>query len=112
MPLSRKTFRKFINDIPWAKVYNKVANTEKGQRIHPTKSNDPKSNLRIDKGAKVADDKHELVIQANKNADNAEVKKSAQKDSHRILANCTINPTTKEAEKAGEDLEKSFRENN
>lgn len=45
-----------------------------------------------------------------KGADDPEVKKSAQKDSHRILAKCTINPKEGDGEQAKSDLEASFRD--
>lgn len=87
-----KTFRQYVGIISWAKVFKKAESTERGQRLWPTGSQDKKLNFRIDKGAKISDTQHEIIIQANKGADDPEVKKSAQKDSHRILAKCTINP--------------------
>jgi hypothetical protein len=41
-----------------------------------------------------------------------EVKKSAQKDSHRILAKYIIDPNKVDAEKAKLGLEESFKANN
>jgi hypothetical protein len=41
-----------------------------------------------------------------------EVKKSAQKDSHRILAKCVIDPKKVDAEQAKLDLEQSFKASN
>jgi len=38
-------------------------------------------------------------MQANKNADDAEVKKSAQKDSHKILAKCVIDVKNEDPQK-------------
>jgi hypothetical protein len=40
------------------------------------------------------------------------LKKSAQKDSHMILAKCVIDPDKVEAEKAKLDLEEAFKANN
>ncbi|RMZ82266.1 hypothetical protein DV738_g1898, partial [Chaetothyriales sp. CBS 135597] len=100
MPISIKQFRRFVDGIPWARVYKKAETATKGQRIYPSKSNDKKANFRIDKGAKISENEHELVLQANKDAENAEVKKSAQKDSHKILAKCVIDPQNVDEQKA------------
>ncbi|OJJ84755.1 uncharacterized protein ASPGLDRAFT_57702 [Aspergillus glaucus CBS 516.65] len=105
-----KTFRQYVGIIPWAKVFKKAESTERGQRLWPTGSQDKKLNFRIDKGAKISDTQHEIIIQANKGADDPEVKKSAQKDSHRILAKCTINLKKGDGEQAKSDLEASFRD--
>jgi HJR/Mrr/RecB family endonuclease len=68
--------------------------------------------FRIDKGATISDSQQELILQANKDAENVQVKKSDQKDSHRILAKCVIDPNKVDAEKAKVDLEESFKANN
>ena len=47
--------------------------------------NDASSNFRVDRGSEV-DGKFEVVLQANKNADDRKVREAAQKDSHAILA--------------------------
>lgn len=112
MPISIKTIRKFLDGVPWAKIYKKAENTTKGQRLYPSQSNDKKLNFRIDKGATINEIQHEIIIQANKGADDAEVKKAAQKDSHRILAKCVIDPKKEEEKKAKSELEASFRANN
>ncbi|KAJ5370007.1 uncharacterized protein N7496_006099 [Penicillium cataractarum] len=112
MPISIKTLRAFTEGIPWAKVFKKAENTTKGQRLYPSQSHDKKKNFRIDKGATVSDTQQEIILQANKDAEDTEVKKSAQKDSHRILAKCVIDPNNVDAEKAKLDLEESFRANN
>lgn len=112
MPISIKTVRAFIDGIPWVKVGKKAENATKGQRLHPSQSHDKKKNFRIDKGAKISDNQQEIILQANKDADNAEVKKSAQKDSHRILAKCVINPNDVDTESAKKALEESFKANN
>lgn len=112
MPISIKTLRAFTEGIPWAKVFKKTENTTKGQRLYPSQSHDKKKNFRIDKGATISDSQQEIILQANKDAENAEVKKAAQKDSHRILAKCVIDPNDVDAEKAKKDLEESFKANN
>jgi len=45
------------------------------------------------------DNEHEIIMQANKNADDAEVKKSAQNDSHKILAKCVIDVKNEDPQK-------------
>lgn len=96
--------------IPWAKIFKKAENTTKGQRLYPSQSHDKKKNFRLDKGATISDNQQEVILQANKDAENAEVKKEAQKDSHRILAKCVIDPNNVDAEKARMGLEASFKE--
>jgi hypothetical protein len=39
-----------------------------------------------------------IIPQANKDAENAEVKKTAQQDNHRILAKCVFDPNNVDAE--------------
>ncbi|OJJ65713.1 hypothetical protein ASPBRDRAFT_49525 [Aspergillus brasiliensis CBS 101740] len=112
MTVSIKTVRNFIEGIPWAKLYKKAENATKGQRLYPSQSKDKKLNFRVDKGATINETQHEIILQANKDADDAEVKKAAQKDSHRILAKCTIDPKKEDSQKAKSDLEDSFRANN
>ncbi|KAJ9211160.1 hypothetical protein DTO166G4_7186 [Paecilomyces variotii] len=112
MPISKKTVRKFLDGVPWTKVYQKAENTERGQRLYPSQTLDKKLNFRIDKGAKISDNEHEIIMQANKNADDAEVKKSAQKDSHKILAKCVIDIKNEDPQKAEADLQESFDERN
>ncbi|KAJ5471887.1 hypothetical protein N7539_008830 [Penicillium diatomitis] len=75
-------------------------------------NHDKKKNFRLDKGATISDKQQEIILQANKDAENAEVKKEAQKNSHRILVKCVIDPNNVDAEKAKMDLEASFKENN
>jgi len=67
--------------------FQKSKNVHKGGRVYPSQSskNDSSLNFRLDRGSDV-DGKPELVLQANKNADDTRVKQSAQKDSHAILA--------------------------
>lgn len=112
MPISIKTVRKFLDGIPWTKIYKKAENTTKGQRLYPSQSHDQKLNFRIDRGATVDETQQELILQANKDAENAEVKKAAQKDSHRILAKCVIDPKNVDAAQAKLDMMDSFRSGN
>lgn len=112
MPISIKAVRKFIDGIPWAKIYKKAENTTKGQRLYPSQSHDKSLNFRIDRGATTNKSQQEIILQANKGAEDAEVKKSAQNDSHRILAKCVIDPNKEDVQKAKKDLEDSFRANN
>jgi hypothetical protein len=48
-------------------------------------------------GPQYSDTEQELILQANKNAENAEVKKSAQKDGHGTLTKCAIDPNKVDA---------------
>lgn len=112
MPISIKTVRAFAAQVPWAKLYGKTKNATKGQRLYPSKSHDKTKNFRLDKGATISDNQQEIILQANKDAENAEVKKSAQQNSHRILAKCVIDPDNVNAEQAQKDLEESFWSNN
>lgn len=112
MPISIKTVRQFVDGIGWARLYKKAETATKGQRLYPSQSKDKKLNFRIDKGAKINENQHEIVLQANKDAENAEVKKAAQTDSHRILAKCVIDPENEDGRKAKLALEESFKANN
>ncbi|PYH90163.1 hypothetical protein BO71DRAFT_434119 [Aspergillus ellipticus CBS 707.79] len=89
-PSLLKSVRKFIDDIPWTKLHKKAENATKAS----------------------SQDQHEIILQANKDADDSEVKKAAQKDSHRILAKCVIDPNQVDGEKAKSALEESFKANN
>ncbi|KAI9664306.1 MAG: hypothetical protein M1831_002239 [Alyxoria varia] len=109
MTISKRTLEKFLDLVPWTKVYKKAGSTEKGQRLFPTGSNDPKYNFRIDKGAKINDNEHEIIVQANKNAADAGVKQSAQQDSHRVVTKAGINIKDENKEQAAEDLMDYFK---
>ena len=65
-------------------------------------------NFWLDKGATISNNQQEIILQANKDAEDTEVKKSAQQNSHRILAKCVINPDKVNTEQAQKDLEESF----
>ncbi|KJF60889.1 uncharacterized protein CIMG_12020 [Coccidioides immitis RS] len=106
-----KVVKKFAEGVPWSKVIQKVANAERGTRIFPsqTPKNDEKYNLRFDKGS-VVGGKHELILQANKNAENAGVKAAAAADSHKIWAKILVDPENVDEKKAEADLIESFKE--
>ncbi|KAF2434795.1 hypothetical protein EJ08DRAFT_646265 [Tothia fuscella] len=71
-PISKSTFQKFFNQIPLATVIQKAVNSERGQRLWPSRTsrNDSQKNFRLDRGSQLADGRVELIIQANKNAEN------------------------------------------
>lgn len=52
----------------------------------------------------------EVILQANRNAEDPEVKKAAQKDSHAILGKVLVDPKKPDAEEAKESLIASFKE--
>ncbi|KAI7388958.1 hypothetical protein KC336_g17244 [Hortaea werneckii] len=85
--ISTKTLKKFLEKVEWEKVQQKAKNASKGDRIFPSwnPKDDAKNNFRLDRGSEV-DGKPEIVLQANKNADDKKVKQAAWKDSHDILA--------------------------
>lgn len=107
---SVKVVKQFAAGVPWSKVIQKVANAEKGTRVFPSRTakNDAKYNLRFDKGS-VVNGMHELVLQANKNAENAIVKSAAAADSHKIWAKILVDPKNFDGKKAEEDLFESFK---
>lgn len=110
--ISVKTVRKFVEKVSWAKVAEKAANAEKGQRLFPSRTpkNDSDLNFRIDKGADVGG-KPELVLQANRNAKDKKVKEAAQQDSHQILAKAVVDPKDNTSvQNAGEAMMASFSE--
>ncbi|KAK5107277.1 hypothetical protein LTR62_001406 [Meristemomyces frigidus] len=92
--ISLKTLHKFLEKVPWTSVLQKAENTPKGNRVFPSRSpkNDSSNNFRRDRGSDV-DGKPELVLQANRNAEDKKLKQAAQKDSHAILAKCVIDPS-------------------
>jgi hypothetical protein len=114
-PISKTSFLKFVDLVPFDKVARKAKSTEKGQRLWPSRTpkNDQNYNFRIDKGSTLPDGREEMIFQANKNAENKGVRESAQKDSHRLLAKVAVRPN----EPADESVIKaealdSFEENN
>jgi hypothetical protein len=76
--ISAKKFQEFLNKVPWNRVGQKAANTPRGHRLFPSRTprNDTSHNSRIDKGADV-DGKPELIVQANKNAEDKKVREAA-----------------------------------
>ncbi|KAF4617963.1 hypothetical protein G7Y89_g15020 [Cudoniella acicularis] len=86
--ISKKFFQKFLDSVPWSKVFKKADTTIKG-----TASD--KNNTRLDAGSRVGD-KYELIVQPNKGADDSSFKKAAQADSHQILAKGTVNKDSQE----------------
>lgn len=92
--ISIKTLQKFLDKVPWTKVLEKVKNTPKGNRVFPSRSskNDASNNFRLDRGSDV-EGKPELILQANKNAEDKKVKEAAQNDSHAILAKGVADPS-------------------
>ncbi|CAE7021756.1 hypothetical protein P3342_004873 [Pyrenophora teres f. teres] len=70
-PISKSVFKRFLDALPIGKVAQKIANTERGQRLWPsqTSKNDQKYNFRADKGSTLPDGSQEIVFQANKNAE-------------------------------------------
>ncbi|KAE8386475.1 hypothetical protein BDV23DRAFT_175449 [Aspergillus alliaceus] len=91
MSASIKTLRKFVDSIPWAKVYKKAENVTRGQRLYPSRSLDQTPNFRIDKGAKINNNHYELPHDSGK---------------------CVIDPKNEETQKVKEALEESFKANN
>ncbi|KAF2476200.1 uncharacterized protein BDR25DRAFT_277192 [Lindgomyces ingoldianus] len=70
-----------------------------------TPKHDATYNYRADRGADIGDGKFEIIIQANKNADNKAVRDAANKDSHAIHAKAVVDPANDpQGSKADEDL--------
>lgn len=113
--ISKSIFKKFLEAMPFAKVIQKTTSTPKGQRLWPsqTSKNDTKNNFRADKGAVLPDGRQEIIIQANKNAEDRSVRESAQRDSHRIVAKVVVDPEQDpDGDKLVDDALESFEENN
>jgi hypothetical protein len=109
MTISIKRLETFLELIPYLKVGKKAGNSTRGQRLFPASTKDKDMNFRLDKGAKISEKEHELIIQANKNAKDPGVRKAAQRNSHDIIAKCVINPKKVDIQKAKSDLLKSFK---
>lgn len=111
MPISAKVVDAFAKAVPWAKAIKKAASTSRGQRVFPSQlsKHDSKMNFRLDKGSEV-DGLHELILQANKNAEDHGVNEAAAKDSHAILAKIFVDPVNdKEGLTASQDLIAAFK---
>lgn len=114
MPVPKSVLKDFVGAMPFAKVVKKLESTPFGHRLWPsqTSKNDENFNLRLDKGSTLPDGRHEVIIQANKNAKNKSVRESAQKDSHVIVCKMAIDPKNPDELKMAEDAFDSFAENN
>lgn len=111
--ISKTPFKKFLKDFPTGKVLKKMESTERGQRLWPSQNakNDTKHNFRCDKGSVLPDGRHELIFQANKNAEDTNVRKAAMADSHAIIAKVAVKPEEAEETVKAMALE-SFTDNN
>ncbi|KAF2838745.1 hypothetical protein M501DRAFT_1004562 [Patellaria atrata CBS 101060] len=91
--------------MPKSTVIQKAVNTECGRCLWPsqTSKNDQKYNFRADKGSDLPGGKVELIIQANKNAENKGVRENVQQDSHRIVAKVVVDPTNDPSGSSVED---------
>jgi hypothetical protein len=110
--ISSKVVEEFLKRVPWTNVFKKAVTAIKGQRLYPARNekNDRSHNFRIDKGADV-NGAPELILQANKNAENKGVREAAQKDSHAILAKVIVDVEgDPDGDKASEGLVESFKE--
>jgi hypothetical protein len=89
--ISVKKLVGFLEKVPWDKVAKKAPNTPRGQRLFPSRTpkNDKGMNFRLDRGSDV-NGEPQIIVQANKNADDVMVKQAAQKDSHAILAEAVL----------------------
>ena len=111
--ISNGTLKKFLDKVRWDKVVEKAANAPKGRRLFPSRTpkKDANYNFRIDKGSEV-DGKSELILQANKNAEDKNVRQAAEEDSHAILGKALADPNNDhDGIKAKEELQKSFEDN-
>lgn len=114
MTIGSKTVKNFLGKVPWTKVIEKAGGAkDRGDRLWPSRNskNDSALNFRLDKGSVDSKTgKVEVILQANKNATDPEVKKAAQKDSDAILGKVLVDPTKPDAEEAKETLLSSFKE--
>lgn len=88
---------------------------DRGDRLWPSRNskNDSTLNFRLDKGSINSETGNfEIILQANKNAEDLEVKKAAQKDSDAILGKVLVDPKKPNAEEARNALITSFKERN
>ncbi|KAE8358570.1 hypothetical protein BDV27DRAFT_67597 [Aspergillus caelatus] len=116
MGIGSKSVKTFVAKVPWSKVIEKAGGAkDRGDRLWPSRNskNDSTLNFRLDKGS--TDSKTgniEIILQANKNAEDPEVKKAAQKDSDAILGKVLVDPKKPNAEEARSALIASFKERN
>jgi hypothetical protein len=92
--MSKSAFNDFRKSIDWKKVLKKGSSTPHGHRLFPSRTpkQDAAYNYRADKGADIGNGKFEVIIQANKNAENKAVRDAANKDSHAIHAKAVADP--------------------
>lgn len=91
--------------IPGGKYPTRPRTRPKGQRHCPPPIHNQK-NFRVDKGATISDDQIEIILQANKDAENPEVKKAAQKNRHdEYLGQMRHHPQECRRKKGNIDLE-------
>lgn len=107
---SIKVVEDFVEMVPWSRTIKKAANAELSTRLFPSRTprNDANLNLRFDKGSGVGD-KHELILQANKNASDPGVKAAAAEDSHKVWGKVLVDPEKPDAQKARQDILDSFK---
>ncbi|KAM5472348.1 hypothetical protein MauCBS54593_002939 [Microsporum audouinii] len=116
MGIGSKTVKTFIGKVPWSKVIEKAGGAkDRGDRLWPSRTpkNDSSLNFRLDKGS--TDSKTgnvEIILQANKNAEDPEVKRAAQKDSDAILAKVLVNPAKPDVDETKAAIMASFKEQN
>ncbi|RYP57609.1 hypothetical protein DL769_009387 [Monosporascus sp. CRB-8-3] len=104
--ISTKKLLSFLKSVPFNKVVKKAQTASVGHRLYPsrTPAQDAHNNFRIDRGHEVSG-KFELILQANKNAEDTNVRKAAEKDSHAILAKGLADPAN---DPEGEAVEKDL----
>lgn len=109
---SKSIFKKFLEALPMSKASKKIVSTECGQRLwlSQTSKNDQKYNFRVDKGSTLPEGSQEIIFQANRNAENKDVRQSAQHHSHKIVAKVAMKPDG--PSDITDDALKSFEENN
>ncbi|KAL4912438.1 hypothetical protein BDW62DRAFT_194607 [Aspergillus aurantiobrunneus] len=116
MGIGSKTAKTFIGKVPWVKVIEKAGGAkDRGDRLWPSRNskNDSALNFRLDKGSTDLETGNvEIILQANKNAEDPEVKKAAQKDSDAILGKVLVDPKNPNAEEAKDTLIASFKKRN
>ncbi|KAH9860429.1 hypothetical protein J1614_011760 [Plenodomus biglobosus] len=113
--ISSKVVTKFAKSVPWSNVTQKAENATKGQRLWPSNTtiNNQKHNFRLDKGANLPGEKYEVILQANKEAEDRKVREAANKNSHAILCKIAVDPKTDPAgSSAADDLLSAFKTEN
>lgn len=109
--IGAKVVKDFLKDVPWKKVIKKAQAVDRGDRIYPAQDGvqDAKKNFRFDKGSLV-DGKPEIILQANKQAENKSVREAAARNSHEILAKGVVDPEgDADGKKAADQILESFK---